>query len=434
MSKQSNEPREIPIKISISVDQPESTPSSEENKPQTTQSETALRDGAVVQKKCNIVFAPGDRQTEHGLTKIQIVQFADPDQREKILRLFNNPSLYCRLPQLYIYLTGLKNGEQLYYAAETVSKLANIIPFVELKEQVFLLWAKSEDANQRGAAALALRHMCDRDTLQKEVLNLLKHWLTTNNLALNDTALSAYRTIGRDYPDPTLTAIRGAISTKNKILVAKARNIVDIFVQESTLIEIWQMIEQTVYIVDKIYSPHPYKVIDHLCAWLTTSTNQQNVNEELLRYIGAMLFTVIVRLEDLVGRGEENVKDMHKVVDIIFTLWEDVSLPMYEDVYNDTTELVKSWAEQTLRLCTEHKENCQAYRQFFYSLYHRYENHRRNRLDFHLRRWQRLRDMERQRNEQNMAMARRRAEKLGQPVPQNNLDLRGDFLVLIPSD
>lgn len=434
MDEQPNGPREIPIKISVSVEQPETKTVSEESG-EKSQEPAGLKDGTLLHQQCNIVFAPAERQTEHGLTKIQVVQFADPDQRQKVLRLFNNPTLYRKLPQLYSYFRELKNGEQLYYAAVAVSELADVIPFVDLKGGILSPWAKSEDGRQREAAALALRYTADHDTLQPEALSLLKYWLTIDSPTFNKTALRAYQLIGPVHPDATLIAIREAVIAKSRMLTRQAQSILDVFNQVSAAVQVWQLIEQVVFIVDKIYSLYPYKLVKHLHSWLIGDSSQQKAELELLRYIAAMLFTIVVRLEDFVF-GEEESKDTYKqLVDITFTLWEDSSLPMHDEVYNDTTELVKSWAEQALRMCTENKdkETCKAYKQFFHRLYQRYENKRRNRLVANLQRWQRFREMERQRSQRKMEMARRRAEKLGRALPQDNIDLRGDFLDLIPA-
>jgi hypothetical protein len=315
-------------------------------------------------ERTNIAPIRVKRNTEHGLSEIQSLGFKEQDQRLKVFDLLDTPTLYNRMPALlnFIYQLGCEpDGEKRYYASVAVGELACKQPFVDLKEHVILPWAKSSQPLVRVSAALALSYLLEQERYITDVLMLLKHWASIKS-ALTDTALLTYYWVSQSYPDESFEAVKTILSQGRIFYYPR---IIDIF--------------------GNIYDFDPALAIEKLHEWLIPTTHSD------LCWMAGLLFFTIVRLDD-VAEDDDLRK---KVVEMIFTLWDDSRMPMHQEMQEQTTSKVESWAREALALWDkDNPETFETYRVLFQELYQRYEGQRRNRLKFHLDQWQKYRERE----------------------------------------
>ena len=315
--------------------------------------------------RTNVIPIKVERDTEHGTTEVQSLGFSDHDQRLKILELLDTPALYNKLPELleFIYKLGCEiDGEKRYYAAVAVSELAAKQPFSDLKKAIVTRWANSDNPWIRVSAAVALSQMLKQGCYESEVILLLKHWLNILNPMLTDTALSCFFRIAQSHPNETL----GAIETISKNgLILHYQSVSDLF--------------------EAVYDHSPVLSIDQLHNWLIPANNSD------LCWIAGLLFLLFAQMEDVVGTEDIRAK----VVDIVFNLWDNPAIPSHQEIQELTTLKIEEWAHDVLALWNkESPEVLKGYIAFFHELYGKYSNQRRNRLEYHLQRWERNRERE----------------------------------------
>jgi hypothetical protein len=344
-------------------------------------------------KRTNIKVAIGRRNTEHGLTQIQTLTFAEANQRQKVLSLLDNPLLDKRVPHLlsYVYNMGCEaNGEKRYFAASAVGALAVQLPFLDLKERIILPWAKDGQSGIREAAAHSLALVVNNEHCQADVLTLLKHWLTLSRLELIDTALLTYYYIAQSHPQETLDAIKAVLRRENVIAYPA-------------------LVDGIIAVIDAVYALRPKEVLNSLYKWFVES------KKTLFGWISGVLFLLIINPSDVAIEAQER----KQVVEILFELWDNASIPNHLEMQQLTTLKIEEWAEEAIT-AKEDKQLFEVYCQVFYDLYQKYSMKKQNRLDFHLRRWQKNKDWERE-----------RALKLGK-ANQSKYERTGSFLDLIP--
>lgn len=362
--------------------------------------------------RTSIEPALAERYTEHGTTSIQTLIFAEEGQRQKVLNLLDNPALYDKWTLLLKYLFDLgcdPNGEKRYYAAAAIGELAGSQPFLDLKETVILPWAKSKTPEIRQTAAIALSFVIKH--YETEIFALLKHWITLQNSSLNDAALKTYYRLVSLYADKELADKTPYV---NKILEDAIDTVLK---REETDFSYFQMLQNFIEgffdyrfptvngVIKMIYDYHPQIAINYLAGWLEQDKRPN------LRWRVGLLFLLIVRLDD--ASNEEN---RQKAVEAIYTLWEDPKIPRHQEIQEITQLKIEAWATEALE-AAEDESLFEIYQTLFYDLYRKYEGQRRNRLEFHLRRFQKAKDREEARAK------RRRKTEVQRPSQASFLDL-----------
>ncbi len=320
-------------------------------------------------KRTGIIKIKKTLITEHGKTEVQSLGFNTIDQRQKVLDLLDNPVLYSKLPELFqcIYDLGCqKDGEKRYYAAIAVSQLAKIQPFLYLKDELILPWAKSNNSLIQNCAAVALADMLENKRNESEVLLLLRHWITNSSVMLVNTALSTYFRMARSHTAEVLEAIRITLEKGSFFQCLAA---LDIF--------------------GYVYEASPEEAIEQLYSWIIP------ISDTKLCKMAAPLFLLFIRLDNAI----ESEKIREKVIDMIVTLWDTPATFMYSELQGNTTLKMHQWATEVLALWDkESRPVLERYLTLFRELNLRYVGKRRNRLQYHLERWERNRVRELQRN------------------------------------
>lgn len=319
-------------------------------------------------RKAGIFSVRVERNSEHGKTEVQSLGFK-PDQRSKVLDLLDNHVLYDKLPKLLEMIRELgreSDGEKRYYAAMAIARLTTKQPFLDLKEEVILPWARDDEPAIRNSAAAALAELLIQKRNEPEILKLLKHWTSLDNPLLTDTALSTFYWVADFYPSEALDAI-GTILKAVKIL--HYSQIIDLF--------------------DTIYEYSPGQAIDRLYNWLLP------VSYSDMCYIAGRLSSYI-KLDD----AAENEERRRKVIEMICALWDNPRIPLHEEMQERTTTLMKIWASEAVeRINKEPSTDYTRHQAFFHELHRKYEGKPRNRLEFYLRLWDKnkTRELERKR-------------------------------------
>lgn len=315
--------------------------------------------------RTSIVPIQVKRNSEHGITEVQSLGFADHDQRLKVLELLDTPALYNKLPELldYIYQLGCeRDGEKRYYAAVAVSELAAKQPFPDLKEVIILPWAKSDNPWIRNSASVALSQVLKHERYKSEVLILLRHWISSHNPMLIDTALSTFSWMAHSHSNETLEAVSTILKT-GKILHYPSA--IDLF--------------------GIVYDISPTLSIEQLHSWLLPITNSD------LCWMAGLLSLTYIRLDD----AAEVEGTRKKVVEMIFNLWDNPTMPLHQEIQEQTTIKVEKWAREVLAVWNKaFPEVLESYLALFHELYWKYKSQRRNRLEYHLQRWERNRERE----------------------------------------
>lgn len=316
-------------------------------------------------EKCGIIPYRVKRTSEHGVTEAASLGFGEHARRHRVLALLDTPFLYSRIQKLLDYVCSLGlagNSQQRYYAACAVSELVSTQPFLELKDAIILAWASNENPDVRGAAGIALGRIGKQERHRSEVLLLLRHWLSNSNLLLVDTALAASFWLAATCPAEVLESIRALVIAGHH-----------------------QFYPEVIDLFGEVSCASLHCAIHHLHRWLFPMSNPD------LACMAALLFLIHVRLDD----WAKDEQDRQKIVEIIFDLWENASLPLHHYLQEQTTAKVESWAKEIIRVGNrEESAVVPGYREFFHELFRKYNGRPRNRLQFHLDRWQRRRERE----------------------------------------
>jgi len=333
-----------------------------------------------------------ERNSEHGITQVQSLGFANPDQRLKILELLDTPTLYNKLPELlyYIYQLGCeRDGEKRYYAAVAVSELAAKQPFLDLKEGIILPWAKSDNPWARNSASVALSQVLKHERHKSNVLMLLRHWISSHNPMLIDTALSTltFFWMAHSYSNETLKADTNETlkADTNETLKADTNETLEAV---STILRTGKIFHypSVIDLFGIVYDISPPLSIKKLRSWLLPITNSD------ICLVAGLMFLIYIQLDDAAKVIEDTRKN---VVEMIFDLWEKPIMPLHQEIQEQTTIKVEKWAREVIALWNkESPEVLESYLALFHELYWKYKGQKRNRLEYHLQRWKRNRERE----------------------------------------
>lgn len=335
---------------------------------QENQSTPKIVDSFELFSRTGVQVISGKRNSEHGATQIQTLAIPNKEQKDKVIRLLDNPVLFARLPKLLSYLYSLGrggDGEVRFFAAMAVVTLADHFPFVDLKDAVISPWARDAQGSVNRLAALTLVNLLQKDVHKNDVLNLLKHWIHINNLDLVNTALTAYFAIAKQYPREALEAIKLILLEQHAII----------------------LIPQALTMLEWLYLHEPVRVVNTFYDWLSSSKN------DAFLLFTASTFLSVVEIKDIAG---DNLARSH-AVEFVFRLWEDTKLPLHLNLQEMATEAIADWAKDTLRM-TDGSTEKEACRQFFHELFAKCATARNNRLVLHLQRWQKIEQLKNSRD------------------------------------
>lgn len=341
-----------------------------------------------VLERIGIHIALTERESAYGKTKIQTFALEDDDGK-KIVELLNNSILYERIPKIFDYICKMgqasasdNNGndnETRDFAAMSVSILSEYFPFDELERGILTKWARRMSPRSNRSAALALVKIIKYRRHQEDVINLLNYWSCQPRIGFANTVLLTYSEIVDTHPNDTLNIIKNIFSNEEKIVRSSQEALSLSDDREYGTRMSWRTIASKISQLTKdLYLNHPVNVIDILHQWFRERSNYN------LTIFAALTFLSIIDLCDIAKDGEKRAK----TIAYIYDLWEDKEVPEHEQLQQLNTKSVYSWAKTVLEMeSTESDRTC--CQQFFHELYQKCASARQNRLDFHLRRWQR---------------------------------------------
>lgn len=322
----------------------------------------------------------GERDSDYG--KIQIQTFTIEGDSEKILSLLNTQTFYTDTSKVlqYIYEMGFDlDQEKRHFASVAVARLSDIFPLADLTDSILWRWAEGPyRANY--TAALALTYMIQSNKHQSHIVNLLEYWSGKSKIRLVNTALMVYNEITQMYPKESLNAI-GTILLNEKTLSSYTSTEV-LFSSGTEEIHLklsWETIRLRIFrVIEELYLTEFLAVIEALHNWFQ---DRKNPNVAIF---AAIVFLFVLDIKDI---AKDDVK-CAKTVSYLYDLWENRTAPIHQQLQGLTTTTIHTWAETVLKMAMDDPDRvpCQ---QFFYNLYERCASARQNRLDFHLRRWQR---------------------------------------------
>ncbi|MCP4119148.1 MAG: hypothetical protein GY737_27835 [Desulfobacteraceae bacterium] len=307
------------------------------------------------------------RYTELGASKVRSLGFREDEQRQTVLKLLESYPLSNRLPEILSFIQTMGADEKpeiRHYAASAVSSLSVRLPFLDLKEAVIAPWAKSKSSVIRESAAIVLSQLILDEQHKNQVLSLLKHWVNVNNKSLTDTALYTFTMTAASYPNEAFDAI-GKILKAGRFL--HYPDITDLF--------------------GLLYEKFPQLAVKRMYQWLKPFEKSD------LCLISAIFFLLFVQFEDVTSDAETG----QKAAEIIVALWDTPKHPGLRGMHENVTRLVETWAGRALKNGINTGSRKDNPDQLFFNTLHQQFEGRRNRLAFHLERWERnrVRKMER---------------------------------------
>ncbi len=142
---------------------------------------------------------------EYGRDYIEAVVFKKPKFQQAVLAYAWEEFAEWRLPLLrWLRDQGASHNLEARLAAVAASsELSQYHAFRDVKREVLIWWAKSDDYDQRRMAAFALMLQALDRNLSAQSLGLLHHWATIHsNWQLQCTAAAAYGSeLGASYPE-----------------------------------------------------------------------------------------------------------------------------------------------------------------------------------------------------------------------------------------
>jgi hypothetical protein len=295
----------------------------------------------------------GERNTEHGKTLVQIIDFKEESERKKIIRMLADHYTGI-LWKLLPYLRRLGNHSRAQIRrriAETVGELM-IEDFIRVKDEVLMPWAMHWSPVINANVGLVLAIVAEDPRYTGNVKSLINHWITVPNSDLNWTALASCVPFCSLWPEEILSHIEKSLRRGRMELLA-----LSIFV-----------------IRELCHTGHTDKAIKQISNWIHRKKDEQS-----LRTGAGIIFLEAVRFTDLVAR-----KTLLPVaVEIFVTSLEDSSLDS-EGIYRSLVlEKLHTW----IQAAVDDKKSASMAEKLFLELYDKSNQRGRERLEFNLSRW-----------------------------------------------
>ena len=261
----------------------------------------------------------GQRNTEHGLSRVRLLDFRHPDYRPKLVRLFieSFPEIFDRLFP-YLRQLGVDSPATVRQRiAELAGELACGMEFIRVKEALLLPWALDEDEDANFSAAISLDHILEAGCYEADVKALLKHWVTISNFNLNWTGLASLVLVGSRWPEETLTLIEPVLKQDDLILLALALAVIQ----------------------ELCASGYAAPVLARLDRWF----GDKDANP-YLREAAALGFLDLIELPHLAGDGER----VEHVSRLLLSGLSPSRLPDSREIQSAMVEKLKAWATDAL--------------------------------------------------------------------------------------
>lgn len=332
-------------------------------------------------ERTGVSIALIERNSTYGKTQVQTLALEKEEYREKILDLLNTPPLYDKISKIFCYIYEMgcdADSEKRYFAARSVSMLSNHLPFTYLEEAILSKWAQGSPLRANQSAALALVQMIQNGQHPKDAINLVKHWSRKPHIRFVNTALMVYETTPIE-PSKILVEAKNILLNEKIIFSSSSEVLEGSDVGESNAKLSWEKITLRIFwLIRELYLVHSMNVIEPLYEWFQDRTKPS------LAMFAAITFLSITSIKDIAN--DESTRA--KTVTYLYDLWEDQSAPEHQQLQQLTTDTIHTWAEIVLKMAMEDPDHASC-RQFFHDLYKKCAAAKQNRLDFHLRRWQR---------------------------------------------
>jgi len=305
----------------------------------------------------NLTTVTGERNTEHGLTTVRLIEFKDDTQRQKIIRMLGE-SFQQVVEQLipYLYLLAAHPRATVRgRAAEAVGELMRELDFIRYKEVILIPWALSDHIYLNSSVGLALEVVAQDSRYADNVKALLKHWVTSPNRSLNWTAVASCVQLGPLWPEETFELLEAALKHDQLDLLILAVSVVRRLCREG----------------------HVDLTLAQLSQWIC----DPNTNPSLRR-AAALIFLEVVELSHVAGDG----RLIDKAVDVLLVGLGDRKLVNSGVIRSAMLDKLKAWAEESF----DDPETQAAMETLFTRLHIRAETPRdKERIVFHLQRWYR---------------------------------------------
>jgi hypothetical protein len=352
--RKSSKPGEHTIKLTISLDDDAPTAriktTSTQRKP--AKDESVFTDEADLLKLANLVKKTAQRNTEHGKTQIQILDFREESQRKKIIRMMvdhYSQILWKLLPYLRT-LGGHPRAEIRKRTSETVGELM-CEDFIRVKDEVIVPWARHASPLVNANVGLALAVIANDTRYAGNVKALLHHWATVSNPDLNWTALASCVTLGSLWPEDTLGFVEKSLERGRVELLALS-----------------------IFVIRELSSTgHADQVLSRLAEWIRSK------DQNTLRAGAALVFLEAVELVDLAGSGNR----VDKAVEVCRIALEDRRLDNIGVFRAATLEKLKEWVKSG----SDKKSSRTTIEKLITRLYLRSDERGKERLVFNLERW-----------------------------------------------
>lgn len=343
--------KERSIKLTISLDD---EPGQAEVQPGPAE-KSVFVDEARLFELANLVTVTGERNTEHGLTAVRLVEFQDEEQRQKIIRMLGE-SFPQVVQQLVPYLRLLGTHPRAAVrkrAAEAVGELMCEVDFIRYKEDILIPWALSDNLFMNSCVGLALVTPAQDNRYSDNVKALLKHWVTTSNHSLNWTAVASCVQLGTLWPEDTFDLLETALQRDQLDLLILA----------------------TFVVRQLCHTGHTDLVLACLSEWITDPGADPS-----LRRAAVLIFLEVIRLSHVAGNG----RLVDYAVNIYLVGLSDRKLTDSGVIRSAMLDTLKEWAEESFA----DPEKQAAMETLFTRLHIRAETPRdKERIVFHLQRW-----------------------------------------------
>jgi hypothetical protein len=305
----------------------------------------------------NLVTVTGERNTEHGLTEVHLIEFQDEAQRQKIIHMLGE-SFQQVVEQLTPYLFLLAAHPRAAVrrrVAEAVGELMCDLDFIRYKEAILIPWALSDHIYMNSSVGVALEVTAQDPRYADNVKALLKHWVTSPNRSLNWTGVASCVQLGPLWPEETFGLLEQALKRDRVDLLTLA-----------------------VFVVRRLCKEgHADLVLTQLSKWISGSETESS-----LRAAAALIFLEVVELSHVAGDG----RLIDSAVDVYLVGLSDRRLANSGVIRSAMLEKLKGWAEESF----EDPEKQAAMETLFTRLHVRAETQRdKDRIVFHLQRWNR---------------------------------------------
>ncbi|MGC1377745.1 MAG: hypothetical protein WA821_16050 [Anaerolineales bacterium] len=345
------------IHFTITLDDEQDAPADipEKKKPVVFADETAILD------KTNLLYKDGERNTEHGITAVKIIDFHDDEQRRKALRLLVNhySRVVWKLLPILREFGAHPRADVRYRAAQAVGELMCEMDFIRIKDEVVLPWAKHFYLGINVNVGVAFSVVAKHDKYADNIKKLLKHWSTVSDSDLNRTALATMISLCATWPEESIEIVRQSLGKK-----------------DSTPWDYTMLVTLSALVLRELCDDGKTEiVIESLKEWITDE-------DAGVQRLGAAL--AFMEAVDFCHAFEcESVRD--KVIQMYQVCLEERRLDKLGLIRSSALNKLKDWAEESFG--DEDKQ--EFVKLVFMRLYMRASTDRdKERLDFHLRRWQ----------------------------------------------